>query len=145
MLPNRWLLLTALFVATVSYADAATCESLASLALPDTTITTAQTVAAGAFVLPPFPLPLFPLLVPPDGVSGMMYDWTEGAGAVAAGGWAEVAGGAVALDAAGAVAGAGTVPVSEDTGGGRGVPTDEGAAFVRFTIVEPALFGVRVR
>lgn len=30
----------------------ASCESLASLALPDTTITLAQTVAAGAFVLP---------------------------------------------------------------------------------------------
>jgi feruloyl esterase len=35
-------------------ASAATCESLASLALPNTTITLAQTVAAGAFV-PPTP------------------------------------------------------------------------------------------
>ena len=34
-------------------ASAATCESLASLALPDTTITSAQAVAAGAFTPPP--------------------------------------------------------------------------------------------
>src|SRR5204863_1014650 len=36
--------------------DAATpCENLASLTLPDTTITLAQTVAAGAFTPPPAP------------------------------------------------------------------------------------------
>jgi feruloyl esterase len=33
-------------------ADAATCESLSSLSLPNTTITMAQTVAAGSFVAP---------------------------------------------------------------------------------------------
>ena len=67
MLPNRWLLLTALFVATVSHAAAATCESLASLALPDTTITTAQTVAAGAFAMPSggfMPSPISPKTLP---------------------------------------------------------------------------------
>jgi feruloyl esterase len=36
---------------------AATCESLSSLSVPDTTITTAQTVAAGALTLPT-PLPV---------------------------------------------------------------------------------------
>ncbi len=33
-------------------AAGAPCESLATLTLPDTTITSAQTVAAGAFTLP---------------------------------------------------------------------------------------------
>ena len=36
-------------LATAGMAAAATCESLASLSLPNTTITTAQSVAAGAF------------------------------------------------------------------------------------------------
>ncbi|HUA21021.1 MAG TPA: tannase/feruloyl esterase family alpha/beta hydrolase [Bryobacteraceae bacterium] len=47
--------------------SAATCESLASLALPDTTITMAQTVAAGELKLPPqgpFPLPVSPKSLP---------------------------------------------------------------------------------
>ncbi len=67
MLPNRWLLLTTLFVASVSHAAAATCESLASLALPDTKITTAQTVAAGAFTMPAggfMPSPVSPKSLP---------------------------------------------------------------------------------
>jgi feruloyl esterase len=38
------------WVAAASRADAATCESLATLALPQATVTAAQTVAAGAFV-----------------------------------------------------------------------------------------------
>ena len=44
-------LLFLLFV-TASSAHAATCESLASLKLPDATITMAQTVAAGTFTQP---------------------------------------------------------------------------------------------
>src|SRR5437660_7962744 len=36
----------------IGVADAATCESLSSLALPNTAITMAQTVAAGSFVAP---------------------------------------------------------------------------------------------
>ena len=53
--------------ALVSHAAAATCESLASLALPDTTITTAQTVAAGAFAMPAggfMPSPISPKTLP---------------------------------------------------------------------------------
>ena len=48
-------------------AAAATCESLATLALPDTTITMAQTVAAGAFVMPGggfMPSPISPKSLP---------------------------------------------------------------------------------
>lgn len=46
----------------VAPAPAATCEDLASLKLPDTTITLAQSVAAGAFTPPPDPFgfPIFP-------------------------------------------------------------------------------------
>src|SRR5947209_5786492 len=44
------LCLVLLFVAAPSFA--ATCESLAGLKLPDTTITSAQQVAAGAFIPP---------------------------------------------------------------------------------------------
>jgi feruloyl esterase len=44
--------LTLLPLLTANAAHAATCESLASLKLPDTTITMAQTVAAGAFTQP---------------------------------------------------------------------------------------------
>ncbi|MGP0076720.1 MAG: tannase/feruloyl esterase family alpha/beta hydrolase [Bryobacteraceae bacterium] len=52
---NRWTL--ALVFAAVAFlgstdAGAVTCESLASLKLPDTTVTLAQTVAAGAFSVP---------------------------------------------------------------------------------------------
>jgi feruloyl esterase len=44
------------FVLSTSDSAAATCESLTSLSLPETTITLAQTVAAGALTLPtPFP------------------------------------------------------------------------------------------
>jgi feruloyl esterase len=43
------------FVFVAAPAAGAPCESLASLQLPDTTITTAQTVAAGAFSLPAAP------------------------------------------------------------------------------------------
>jgi len=46
---------------------AATCESLASLTLPETTITQAQTVAAGAFTMPPggfMPSPILPKSLP---------------------------------------------------------------------------------
>jgi len=44
------------FVLSTSGSAAATCESLTSLSLPETTITLAQTVAAGALTLPtPFP------------------------------------------------------------------------------------------
>jgi hypothetical protein len=49
------LLSAAIFPPTL--AKAATCESLAGLKLPDTTITSAQTVAAGAFTLPVEPQP----------------------------------------------------------------------------------------
>jgi feruloyl esterase len=45
-----------LLAAAASRADAASCESLVSLALPQTAITAADTVAAGAFV-PPGPAP----------------------------------------------------------------------------------------
>jgi feruloyl esterase len=48
-------------------ATAATCESLASLVLPDTTITLAQTVAAGAFTMPAggfMPSPVSPKSLP---------------------------------------------------------------------------------
>jgi feruloyl esterase len=45
----------ALLLALTPAALAATCESLASLALPDTTITKAEAVAAGAFELPGLP------------------------------------------------------------------------------------------
>src|SRR5271156_1914549 len=65
-MPNRWLL-TALFVTTVSHASAATCESLASLPLPETTISSAQTVAAGAFTMPGggfMPSPISPKTLP---------------------------------------------------------------------------------
>ena len=43
-------LLIALIISACSPAFAASCESLATLKLPDTTITSAQQVAAGAFV-----------------------------------------------------------------------------------------------
>jgi tannase/feruloyl esterase len=48
------LLITAVLLSTAALpsANAATCESLAALKLPNTTITSAQTVAAGAFTLP---------------------------------------------------------------------------------------------
>ena len=47
------LVATATFTTTpVSAAAQASCESLASLAVPETTITTAQSVAAGTFVVP---------------------------------------------------------------------------------------------
>ena len=42
----------AMFCLTASSVLAASCESLASFKLPDTTITSASTVAAGAFRLP---------------------------------------------------------------------------------------------
>jgi feruloyl esterase len=45
----------AIVLATATSAYAATCESLASLSLPNTTITMAQTVAPGAFTPPPSP------------------------------------------------------------------------------------------
>src|SRR5438552_7646160 len=44
--------LAARFVSTALPAAAASCESLAGLKLPDTTITMAQSVAAGAFTVP---------------------------------------------------------------------------------------------
>ena len=44
--------LAAMFVSTALPAAAASCESLAGLKLPDTTITMAQSVAAGAFTVP---------------------------------------------------------------------------------------------
>jgi hypothetical protein len=48
------LLITAVLLSTAAFlpANAATCESLADLKLPNTTITSAQTVAAGTFTLP---------------------------------------------------------------------------------------------
>jgi feruloyl esterase len=54
-------ILLALSIATAAFG--ASCESLAKLALPDTTITLAESVAAGAFTLPPGGLPI------PGGVS----------------------------------------------------------------------------
>ena len=53
MPPNRSSLIAplALFLGAIN-AGAATCESLASLKLPDTTITSAQSVGAGAFTMP---------------------------------------------------------------------------------------------
>jgi feruloyl esterase len=65
-MPNRWIL-TVLFIATASRGIAATCESLASLALPETTITSAQTVVAGAFTMPGggfMPSPISPKTLP---------------------------------------------------------------------------------
>ena len=49
---NRSAVLSWLILFGAAAASAATCESLASLALPDTTITSAQVVAAGALTLP---------------------------------------------------------------------------------------------
>lgn len=49
---HRRRLLFALFLCVATPSFAATCESLAALKLPDTTITSSQTVAAGAFVTP---------------------------------------------------------------------------------------------
>jgi feruloyl esterase len=70
MLSNRWNL-TALFAALAIFGAtplrAASCESLAALTLPDTTITLAQTVAAGAFTMPAggfMPLPISPKSLP---------------------------------------------------------------------------------
>src|SRR5262245_15880732 len=45
----QWLIALTLGALAVSAASAATCEGLAELKLPNTTITTAQSVAAGAF------------------------------------------------------------------------------------------------
>ena len=67
MLPNRWTLFAAIALSSVIPAVAATCESLASLKLPDTTITLAQTVAAGAFTMPGggfMPSPVSPKSLP---------------------------------------------------------------------------------
>lgn len=67
MLPNRWSLFAAIALSGASSAAAATCESLASLKLPDTTITLAQTVAAGAFTMPGagfMPSPVSPKSLP---------------------------------------------------------------------------------
>ena len=50
MITRRALLSLSLMVAPLA---AATCDSLADLKLPETTITSAKTVAAGAFTLPP--------------------------------------------------------------------------------------------
>ncbi|HSK43226.1 MAG TPA: tannase/feruloyl esterase family alpha/beta hydrolase, partial [Candidatus Binatia bacterium] len=47
-----FLTLVLILLAMPSSALAATCESLAALKLPDTTITSAQPVAAGAFIPP---------------------------------------------------------------------------------------------
>src|SRR5712671_3706927 len=49
---NIGLIVGAASIALGGAADGATCESLLSIALPNTTITMAQTVAAGSFVAP---------------------------------------------------------------------------------------------
>src|SRR6266853_5626198 len=49
---NIGLIVAAASIALGGAAEGATCESLSSLTLPNTTITMAQTVAAGAFVAP---------------------------------------------------------------------------------------------
>lgn len=54
----RSLIVAATTLLGVTPAMAATCESLVSLSLPQTTITSAQIVAAGAFVPPPGPGPV---------------------------------------------------------------------------------------
>src|SRR5271157_3085047 len=59
MLNARVFLALALPLAPVTLA-AATCESLTSLSVPHTTITLAQSVAAGQFTLPPGTPPPFP-------------------------------------------------------------------------------------
>src|SRR5690349_4494406 len=46
---------TLLILATAHVADAATCDNLASLKLPDTTVTLAQAVEAAAFMPPAGP------------------------------------------------------------------------------------------
>jgi hypothetical protein len=51
------LALTAMMASFCTVASAATCGSLASLKLPNTTVTAAKTVAAGAFVSPSGGLP----------------------------------------------------------------------------------------
>lgn len=48
----QWLAVSLLIVATFGSVSAATCEGLADLKLPNTTITSAQSVAAGAFTPP---------------------------------------------------------------------------------------------
>ena len=68
MFTNRWnLALFAIAVLAAARANAATCESLASLTLPETTVTSAQTVAAGAFSMPGggfMPMPVSPKSLP---------------------------------------------------------------------------------
>jgi feruloyl esterase len=67
MLPNRWNLILLSALASGPYASATTCENLASLPLPDATITSAQTVAAGAFSMPGggfMPSPVSPKSLP---------------------------------------------------------------------------------
>ncbi len=70
MLPNRCKLaplLAPLLLLCALQVDAATCESLASLKLPDTTVTLAQPVAAGAFSMPAggfMPSPVSPKSLP---------------------------------------------------------------------------------
>jgi hypothetical protein len=57
------------------------CEGLASLALPDTTVTLAQTVPAGAFRLPAAPAPTTPGL--PSPVTNALFPPPAGLRAVA--------------------------------------------------------------
>jgi feruloyl esterase len=70
MLPTRCksiVLMPLIALSGVSLATAATCESLASLSLPETTITSAQTVAAGSFTMPGggfMPSPISPKTLP---------------------------------------------------------------------------------
>jgi feruloyl esterase len=52
MPPNGWSVFALTAILCPAAASAVTCESLSSLKLPDTTITLAQTVAAGAFTVP---------------------------------------------------------------------------------------------
>jgi len=125
-----------LFVFVPLAAEAATCESLSSLALPDTTITLAQTVPAGQLPLPPGrggqnPYKNLPALcrvaatLKPSSDSDIKIEvWLPQSGwngkfqAVGNGGWA----GVISYSEMAAALNAGYATASTDTGhtGGRG-------------------------
>jgi len=130
-------------LASAAPAKAASCESLASLSLPDTTITLTQIVPAGSFVLPPgtppgppgVPPPRFDNLPPfcrvaatlkPTADSDIKIEvwmpvsgWNEKFQAVGNGGWA----GVISYGALGLAVGRGYASGSTDTGhtGANGV------------------------
>jgi feruloyl esterase len=142
--PNLFLacLLATATLAIAAPAHAASCDSLKTLSLPDTTITMAQIVPAGSFVVPPgtpppppgAPPPRFDNLPPfcrvaatlkPNPDSDIKIEvwmpasgWNEKFQAVGGGGWA----GIISYGALGLAVGRGYASASTDTGhtGGNG-------------------------